>query len=202
MEEIRDFIRSRQKMNLLIVAANIAVFLVLSILGDTEDTQFMLAHGAEFAPYVVQGEYYRLATSMFLHFGINHLFSNMLVLIFLGDTLEQCVGKARYLLIYLGGGIFGNVVSAWFALRTRDFAVSAGASGAVFAVIGALIFLVIRGKGKLGDYSGQRLILMAVLSVLQGLTAGGVDNCAHIGGIAAGFVLAFLLCGRRRQKSV
>ena len=196
MQELQDFIRSRQKANLLIVAANIVVFLVLSALGDTEDTRFMLAHGAEYAPFVARGEYYRLATSMFLHFGIQHLFSNMLVLIFLGDTLEQCVGKLRYLLIYLGGGLIGNIVSVWFALRTGDFAVSAGASGAVFAVIGALIFLVIRNRGRLGDYSGRRLILMAVLSVLQGLTAGGVDNCAHIGGVIAGFLLALILCFR------
>lgn len=196
MEEFKEFIRSREKTNLIIVAVNVLVFLVLSIMGDTEDTQFMLAHGAEFAPLVAQGEYYRLVTSMFLHFGIDHLFSNMLVLIFLGDTLEECVGKLRYLLIYLGGGLVGNIASVWVALRTGDFAVSAGASGAVFAVIGALIFLVIRSRGRLGGYSGKRLILMAILSVLQGLTAGGVDNCAHIGGVVAGFLLALLLCFR------
>lgn len=194
MQELRDFIDSRQKMNLIIVAANIAVFVVLSILGDTENTQFMLEHGADFAPLVRDGEYYRLVTSMFLHFGIDHIFNNMLVLIFLGDMLEQCVGKLRYLLIYLGGGIIGNIVSVWFAFRSGDFAVSAGASGAVFAVIGALIWLVLRNRGRLGEYSGRRLILMAVLSVLQGVTAGGVDNCAHIGGLVSGFVLALVLC--------
>lgn len=196
MQELRDFIGSRQKMNLIIVAANIVVFLVLSILGDTEDTRFMLEHGAEFAPLVKEGEYYRLVTSMFLHFGIDHIFNNMLVLIFLGDMLEQCVGKLRYLLIYLGGGLIGNIVSVWFAFRSQDFAVSAGASGAVFAVIGALIWLVLRNKGNLGEYSGRRLVLMAVLSVLQGLTAGGVDNCAHIGGLVSGFALALALCFR------
>ena len=194
MQEIRDFVQSRQKMNLIIVAVNIIVFVVLSVLGDTENTQFMLEHGADFAPLVREGEYYRLVTSMFLHFGIDHIFNNMLVLLFLGDMLEQCVGKLRYLLIYLGGGIIGNIVSVWFAFRSGDFAVSAGASGAVFAVIGALIWLVLRNRGRLGEYSGRRLVLMAVLSVLQGLTAGGVDNCAHIGGLISGFALALVLC--------
>lgn len=196
MQEIREFVGSRQKMNLIIIAANIAVFLVLSILGNTENTQFMLEHGADFAPFVKEGEYYRLVTSVFLHFGVDHIFNNMLVLLFLGDMLEQCVGKLRYLLIYLGGGVIGNIVSVWFALRSGNFAVSAGASGAVFAVIGALIWLVLRNKGRLGEYSGRRLILMAVLSVLQGLTAGGVDNCAHIGGLVSGFALALVLCIR------
>lgn len=202
MQEFKEFIRSRQKANLTIVVINIVVFIVLTILGDTRDSGFMLAHGAQFAPFVAYGEYYRIVTCMFMHFGAEHLFSNMLVLIFLGDTLEQCVGKLRYLIIYLGGGIAGNLLSVWFALRSGDFAVSAGASGAVFAVIGALIWLVLRNKGRLGEYSGRRLILMAVLSVLQGLTAGGVDNCAHIGGVIAGFVLAVLLCfrgGRARR---
>ena len=194
MEEFKAFIRSRQRVNLTIVALNIVVFIVLSILGDTEDSYFMLEHGADFAPLVAEGEYYRLVTSMFLHFGVEHLFSNMLVLLFLGDTLEQTVGKLRYLIIYLLGGVTGNVVSVWFGMRTGDFAVSAGASGAVFAVIGALIWLVIRNRGRLGEYSGRRLVMMAVLSVLQGLTAGGVDNCAHIGGVISGFVLAFVLC--------
>lgn len=203
MQEIREFIRSRQKVNLAIVMINIIVFVVLTILGDTRDSSFMLEHGAQFAPYVVYGEYYRIVTSMFMHFGAEHLFSNMLVLIFLGDSLEQFAGKLRYLVIYLAGGIAGNLLSVWAALRSGDFAVSAGASGAIFAVIGALIWLVLRNKGRLGEYSGRRLILMAVLSVMQGITAGGVDNWAHIGGLAAGFLLAVLLCfrGGRTQSA-
>ena len=92
-------------------------------------------------------------------------------------------------------------MSVWFAFRSEDFAVSAGASGAVFAVIGALIWLVLRNKGRLGEYSGRRLVLMAVLSVLQGLTAGGVDNCAHIGGLISGFVLAALALGFRGGRA-
>ncbi len=196
MQDFKEFIRSRQKANLVIVAINIVVFIVLTLLGNTRDARFMLAHGAQFAPFVAYGEYYRVVTSMFMHFGVEHLFSNMVILIFLGDVLEQCVGKLRYLIIYLAGGVAGNLLSVWFALRSGDFAVSAGASGAVFAVIGGLIWLVIRDRGRLGNYSGRRLIPMAVLSILQGITAGGVDNCAHIGGLAAGFVLALLLCFR------
>jgi rhomboid protease GluP len=136
---------------------------------------------------------------MFLHFGAEHLFYNMLVLIFLGDVLEKEVGKVRYLLIYLIGGVAGNVLSLWVEFRTGDYAVSAGASGAIFAVIGALVWIVIRNKGKLEEYSGKRLFLMAGLSVAEGLTTSGVDNWAHIGGMAAGFVLAVLLY-RKKQR--
>lgn len=201
MEEISAFIRSRRPVNLMIVAVNILVFLVLCFLGDTEDVYFMMEHGASFAPLIVEGkEYYRLVTCMFLHFGVQHLFYNMLVLIFLGDTLEKEVGKLRYLLIYFGGGIAGNLVSVWFDYRTEKFAVSAGASGAIFAVIGALVWIVIRNKGKLEDYSGKRLLLMAGLSVAEGLTTSGVDNSAHIGGMATGFLLAVLLYRKRMRR--
>ena len=93
MEEIKSFLRSRQPVNLIIAVANILVFLVLSFLGDTENAAFMAAHGASVTAYVEQGEYYRLFTCMFLHFGLEHLFYNMLVLIFLGDALEEAVGK-------------------------------------------------------------------------------------------------------------
>lgn len=196
MEELTSFIRSRQPVNLIIVCINVAVFIILSFAGDTENAGFMLEHGAAFAPYVAENhEYYRLVTSMFLHFGLDHLFYNMLVLIFLGDTLEKTVGKVKYLVIYLGGGMAGNILSVFLDMKQEEYAVSAGASGAVFAVIGALIYLVIRNKGQLKELSGRRLVFMAVLSVLQGMTSVGIDNGAHVGGLAGGFLIAFLVSG-------
>ena len=201
MEEIKSFLRSRQPVNLIIAAANILVFLVLSFFGDTENAAFMAAHGASVTAYVEQGEYYRLFTCMFLHFGLEHLFYNMLVLIFLGDALEEAVGKVRYLVIYLGGGLIGNVVSVLIEIQKCESIVSAGASGAIFSVIGALVFIVLKNHGNLGIYSGKRLVLMAVLSILQSMTATGVDNSAHIGGFAAGFVLAFLLGAEKKAAA-
>ena len=163
----------------------------------------MLGHGASFVPLIVErGEYYRLFTSMFLHFGIEHLFNNMLVLIFLGDMLEKLAGKWRYLLIYLLGGLGGNLLSLAMELRSGEFAVSAGASGAIFAVIGALVFLVVRHRGRIPGVSGRRLLLMAALSLFQGFFSTGVDAMAHLGGFLSGFVLALVLIGRRRLKQV
>ncbi|MCD7840882.1 MAG: rhomboid family intramembrane serine protease [Lachnospiraceae bacterium] len=193
MQEAVDFIKSRQPVNLAIVLTNIIVFIVLSIIGNTEDGYFMVMHGADYAPYVAEnGQYYRLITCMFMHFGIRHLFNNMLVLIFLGDDLERLAGKLRFLIIYFGGGLIGNMVSVAYDMRTGDYSISAGASGAIFAVIGALVAVVILNKGKVPAYTRRRMFLMASLSVLQGLTATGVDNCAHIGGMASGFILAML----------
>ena len=198
---MKDFLKSRTKCNLLIVVANVAVFLILEMLGSTEDTRFMMEYGASYTPWIVEkGEYYRLFTCMFLHFGIEHLFYNMLVLIFLGDALEHAVGPLRYLMIYLGGGILANIVSCALELGSMDYAVSAGASGAIFAVIGALIYVVLVNRGSVEEFTGSRLILMAVLTLLEGFTSTGVDNAAHLGGFISGLLLAILLYRSPHRK--
>ena len=174
MDEIRDFLRSRSVANLTIVIINVAVFLILSCFGDTENADFMAAHGASYTPYIVQdGKYY--------------------LLIFMGDILEKKLGKISYLLIYFGGGIAGNCLSVYMDIKRAEFPVSAGASGAIFAVMGAILWLVIKNKGKLDDISGRKFVLMIVLSVFQGYTSMGVDNSAHIGGLIMGFLLCMIL---------
>lgn len=201
MEEIKDFFKSRSVVNLTIVMINVIVFLVLSFMGDTENADFMVQHGASYTPYIVQdGKYYLLVTSMFLHFGLDHLFNNMVVLIFMGDVLEKKLGKIRYLFIYFGGGIAGNCLSVYMDLQKAQYPVSAGASGAIFAVIGAILWLIIKNKGRLGDISGRKFVLMIVLSVFQGYTSIGVDNAAHIGGLVIGFFLCMILSIRVKES--
>lgn len=201
LAELRDFFRGREKANLCMVAVNILVFAVLELLGDTGDVTFMLNHGACYAPWVAEkGEYYRLFTCMFLHFGAQHLFNNMLCLLFLGDLLEKAAGTGRYLLIYLAGGLGSSVISVLWELRLSDAAVSAGASGAVFSVIGALVFLAVVHRRELPCLGRRRLYLMAALSVFQGFSAQGVDNAAHVGGFVLGFILAAVFVGRRTAK--
>ena len=98
-----------------IAAANVLIFLGLSFMGMTEDSAFMMEHGAMYVPYLMNGErYYTLITSMFLHFGFSHLMNNMVMLLVIGYSLEPEIGKIRFLLIYLGSGLMGNLVSAWF----------------------------------------------------------------------------------------
>ena len=194
LQEAMDFLRSREKCNLLMVIINIVVFVILEWMGSTTDTMFMLHHGAMYEPLVMErGEYYRLFTCMFLHFGVQHLLYNMLLLIFVGDMLEKVVGKVRYLMIYLGGGILGNLLSMAVAMRTGSYAVSAGASGAIFAVVGALVFLAVKNRDRISQEEIRRLIIMAVLSLIEGFTQTGTDSMAHLGGFLGGVVLCLLL---------
>ena len=196
--EFIQIIRSRKKATLALVGINVLVFLVLCVMGDTESAAFMYEHGACWPPDVQNGQFWRLFTCMFLHFGIVHLLYNMLCLFTLGDLLERVGGTWKYLVVYLAGGLAGNVVSVLFSLRSAQPAVSAGASGCIFAVIGALLWLVIRNKGRLGGIRLDRMILMVVLMAAQGFLEGGTDNAAHLGGLAAGFILAVLLYWGRR----
>ena len=144
--------------------------------------------------FVQKPEWWRLVTSVFLHFGWDHLFNNMLVLLYLGALAERCLGKWRFLGVYLISGIGANAASVWWYVHQGDLLVAtAGASGAIFAVMGAILWLVIKNKGKLDDISGRKFVLMIVLSVFQGYTSMGVDNSAHIGGLIMGFLLCMIL---------
>lgn len=197
MGDLLEALRRRKKANLLMTAVNIAVFAVLEIMGDTEDARFMAAHGACWPPYVAAGQYWRLFTAMFLHFGFEHLFNNMISLFFLGEYVESAVGPAKYLAIYLGGGLAGNVLSVLLSLRGGDNAVSAGASGAIFALMGALVFIALRNVRSFGRGNMNRMLLAVALMVLQGTVDKGVDGAAHMGGLAGGFVLGLLLYRRK-----
>ena len=196
MEEIR-----KEPVTVALILINVLVFIAVELTGTSQNAWHVLDYGAAYTPYIVQnGEVYRLFTSMFLHFGIEHLVNNMLVLFVLGSRLEQVIGKLRFLFIYLAGGIAGNIFSLILELRNQDFSVSAGASGAVFAVMGAMIYVVIRNKGWLGDLSMRQILVMAAFSLFFGFTSSGVDNAAHIGGMIAGFVLAVLIWHPRKKR--
>lgn len=190
-----------------LIAVNVAVFFILSLFGDTEDAVFMMRHGAMYGYLVTHDhEFYRLFTCLFLHFGIEHLLNNMVILGALGWHLEQQTGRIRFLLIYFGSGLCGNIVSLIFHGAAQEHTVSAGASGAIFGLMGALLWVVIANHGRLGRLSGRGMLVMVALSLYFGLSSSGVDNYAHIGGLLSGFLLALLLyrkgrCGGAGQES-
>ena len=191
----------KQTFTILLVAVNVILFFYLSFHGMTEDPVFMLEHGAMYVPYMMEGtDTYRLFTSMVLHVDLDHLINNMLMLVVLGKTLESEIGKIRFLLIDFGSGLAGNILSGYADTLTGNFTVSAGASGAVFGLVGALIYIAMRNKGQIGNLSGRGMIFMVGISLYVGFTSSGVDNLAHIGGLIVGFILAVLLYWKRKRK--
>lgn len=178
--------------NTALVVINIVVWCMLELLGDTLDGGFIVKYGGMHPELVLRGEWYRLFTAMFLHFGAEHLANNMILLAAVGGKLEAAVGPVRYLIIYCGSGLAGNMLSCYMMMRTGDIAVCAGASGAVFGMIGGLVWAAVRNKGKFEGLTTRGLLFMIALCLYYGITTAGVDNWAHVGGAFGGFFLCIL----------
>ena len=191
----------RDKVTIILVAINVVVFFVLTLMGQTEDGRFMLTKGAMYVPYVLeQGEYYRLVTSMFLHFGIQHLGNNMILLLLVGAQLEEEMGAIKYLIIYIVAGLGGNIISMLGDITSGNYAIAGGASGAIFGVIGAMFWVVLRNNGRIGTMTKNGMIFMIGISLYYGFTSSGVDNLAHIGGLVTGLLMSILLYRKSNVK--
>ena len=176
-----------------LIAINVVYFLYLEIGGSSEDVVFMVEKGAMFAPAVLIGhEYYRLVTAMFMHFGIDHIINNMIVLFAMGDNLERAMGHVRYLILYMACGIGSNAISMMIS-GADSGVVSAGASGAIFGMVGGLLYAVLANRGRLEDLSTKQMVFMIALSLYLGFTESGVDNVAHVSGLILGLFLGLIL---------
>ena len=188
------------QLTVILVIVNVIVFFVLSFGGMTESATYMMGHGAMYVPYVIEnGEYFRFFTSMFLHFGFSHLINNMVTLIIIGRNVEPVVGKVRFLLIYFLSGLGGNLLSFIGECATGDYAVSAGASGAIFGLTGSLLALTMIYRGRVGQVTMRDMVIMILFSLYLGFTSQGVDNVAHVGGLICGFLVTFLVVGIPRM---
>jgi membrane associated rhomboid family serine protease len=180
-----------------LVALNVAVFVLMVAKGVSPvspTTGDLFAWGADYGPaVVVGGEWWRLLTSAFVHIGVIHLALNMYVLWGVGHLAERVYGNGAYLFLYLVAAVGGSLIStAWSPL-----AVSAGASGAVFGVYGAILAFTAFSRGGLPESVTAGLqkgaLSFIAYNVLFGLSVPGISNSAHLGGLGAGFLAGLLL---------
>ncbi|RGS38382.1 rhomboid family intramembrane serine protease [Roseburia hominis] len=184
-----------------LVAANVITYLVLEWLGDTTNGFFMAEHGAMYPDFIrINHEWWRIITAGFLHFGAVHLVNNMVILYCMGSRLERVTGHLKFFLIYLVSLIGAGLLSYGMMLRTGDYAVSAGASGAIFGVIGGFLWIVILHRGRFEQITTRGIMMMIVLTIYYGFSSAGIDNWGHIGGLLAGFAATVILYHRNRQK--
>ena len=189
------------KITFILIFLNVIVYLGLEITGNTESAAFMKEYGAIFPPDIVEkGQYWRLLTATFMHFGLPHLLSNMVILGSAGQILEKALGKWKFLALYLLAGIGGSALSCGQMLASGDYGVAAGASGAVFGIIGGLTWIVIVHKGRYETLTGKGLAIMIGLCLYYGITTGNVDNWGHIGGLVMGFLLGIIFYRRNIKK--
>lgn len=165
----------------------ILVFILMYVLGNgSTDNYTLLIFGANVDTLTKNGDYYRLFTSMFLHIGILHLLCNMYSLYIIGKEVENVFGKVKYLIIYLLSGIAGSILSLAFNHNT----ICAGASGAIFGLLGALLYFGYYYRTYLGATLTRSIIPVIVLNLIIGFTSFGIDNAAHIGGLVGGILIA------------
>jgi membrane associated rhomboid family serine protease/tetratricopeptide (TPR) repeat protein len=192
--------KRREAMPMLVTQAifgiNVAVFVGMLLSGASPMSPSgasLLAWGANYGPYTLTGDWWRLVTSCFVHIGIIHLAFNMWCLWSLGGMAERLYGRVTFACVYLLCGISGSLCSVWWH---RAPTLSAGASGAIFGIAGAVIASLKLGEfasGGMAQGTMRSLIAFVGYNVIFGVISGSTDNACHAGGLLAGLVLGALI---------
>jgi rhomboid protease GluP len=169
---------------------NIVVFLLMTFAGGTTNETTLIAFGAKANWLIDQGQYWRFLTPVFIHIGILHLFFNSYALWIVGPQVEKLYGGAKFVLLFLGTGAAGVAGSYWY----RPQGLSAGASGAIFGLFGALLVFGLRYRHIVPPAFkravGTGVLPVIVINLIIGFSIPMIDNSAHISGLLAGMALA------------
>ncbi|WP_033828415.1 rhomboid family intramembrane serine protease [Bacillus andreraoultii] len=161
------------------------VFVLLEMSGGSTNPYVLYYFGAKENTSIVNGEWWRFITPMFLHIGFFHLFMNSLALYYLGTAVEKIYGRFRFTFIYLFAGFFGTLASFIFSPH-----LSAGASGAIFGLFGALLYFGLEHKQTFYRTIGPNIIALIVVNIGIGFVIPSIDISGHIGGMVGGFLAA------------
>lgn len=180
----------------------VIIFVLEELAGGSTNPEVLIRFGATYGPLLFAGELWRLFTAMFVHIGVTHILFNGFALYSIGREVEVGFGHSRFAAIYFGAGLAGNVVS-FFWRGIMEF--SAGASGAIFGILGAeLAFLMFHRErlGEAGRAARSQLLRIIAINIIIGVTVVSINNAAHMGGLVSGFALGYLLAPRFEQTGV
>ncbi|MBQ9024344.1 MAG: rhomboid family intramembrane serine protease [Bacilli bacterium] len=171
-----------------LISINVIIFVLMYLFGSGSlSTKTLIDFGANYIPYTKAGEYYRLLTSAFLHIGIIHLVLNMYSLFIIGTHIEFFYGKLKYIFIYLYSAIIGSLFTV--ILSTTN-TVAAGASGAIFGLLGAMLYFGYHYRGYIGNAIISQVVPIVLLNLFFGFITPGIGNAAHIGGLIGGYIVS------------
>lgn len=171
----------------LLIAINVIIYFASILAGSYNE---ILSKFAISAPLIRGGQYYRLLTGCFLHGNIFHLAFNCYALYVIGTQMESYLGKAKYLIVYLFSGISGALFSMIFGSPN---ALSIGASGAIFGLMGSMVYFGFHYRVFLGNVIKSQIIPLIVLNLVIGFLSNGIDNAAHVGGLVGGMLSTMAL---------
>jgi rhomboid protease GluP len=179
----------------ILICINIAVWLAITLYALQNNTKYELLlnrFGEKNNLDILSGEYWRFVTPIFLHGGIVHLFLNCYSTYAVGFFVERLFGHKKFIFVYFTAGIIGNIASFIFSINP-----GVGASGAIFGLMGALLYYGLENPTHFKRYFGQNVILMIVLNVGYGFSRTGIDNFAHLGGLLGGFLASGVISTKR-----
>lgn len=195
---------NRQKftpiVTIVLIVINVLVFFAEAIAGGSQNAEVALRFGALYTPYVIgRGEWWRLFTSMFIHFGISHIANNMISLYMIGNTVEAYYGSVRFLILYLLSGLGGGLFTMLLDINKAEFALTAGASGAIFGIMSAFVVFAVNPVTR-KIFPIKRVIAGIFFALLPGFMTSGISVTAHIGGFITGLITAFITDPHRVKK--
>lgn len=190
------------------LAANVLVFVAMIVYGyltygtldGSQDSRVLTTFGMKINEFVAMGQTWRLFTAMFLHIGVIHILFNLYALNALGPLVEGYFGHWRFTAIYLVGGLFGSLASYAFSPSP-----AAGASGAIFALAGAITIYFLKyheNFGAQGRAILNNMLLVIVINLIFGMSQSGIDNWGHIGGLVGGALVTLGVLPKYKHPAV
>lgn len=171
----------------ILIGINIIVFILMYVIGNgSNNIDTLIKFGALQRDLVLSGDYYRLITAGFLHIGLIHLLLNMYALYIIGPQIESFYGRFKFIVIYLFSLLTGSLLSISFLSG-----IGAGASGAIFGLLGSLLYFGYHYRIYLGNVIKSQIIPIIILNLLIGFSISGIDNAAHIGGLIGGVFASY-----------
>ena len=171
------------------LAIIITYFIVITLNGGTTDSETLVRFGALFPPYVKEyNQYYRLITSIFIHIGVAHLFFNAYALYIFGTQIERLLGSFKYVLFFLLTGIGGNIITYIFAFDS----ISAGASGSLFGIFGAFLYLIQHHKEMISPEGRRSILSLLGINLVYTLLVPNISITAHFGGLIIGYLISYI----------
>jgi len=205
------FFRAKPILTYIFLAVNLIMFVILTVNGGSTNEETLYQYGAKYSPAIVdrhwwphlltghqstsvqalvEGEWWRLFTSIFLHIGFLHLAFNSLALYYLGSAVERMYGSYRYGLLYLIAGLMGSIAS--FAFNHPNV-ISAGASGAIYGCFGALLYFGVRRRDLFFQTIGRDILIILGINLAMSFSMASIDLFAHLGGLIGGFMAAAMV---------
>ncbi|MGA9225200.1 MAG: rhomboid family intramembrane serine protease [Mesobacillus sp.] len=190
-ESFRDFVRFYPIVTL-IISIHILLYLATTIPFLPSRYLFELLSGVNL--YIVNGEYWRLITPMFMHAGFAHMLFNSFSLVLFGPALEQLLGRTKFILLYLATGIAANIATLTIEPLTYTHV---GSSGAIFGLFGFYIAIIVFRKAMLSRENSQTIMTIAIIGVVMTFVQSNINITAHIFGLIAGFMIGAAIFKKR-----